>query len=93
MHFSASYDDKTEDVKAAILSVAAEDQRIMQEPEPFVALNEFKDSSIDYVVRLWCQNSDYWDVYFMMNERVREEFEARGIEMTYAHMNVHLMEK
>ena len=93
MHFSASYDDKTEDVKNAILSVAAEDERILQEPAPFVALNEYKDSSIDYVVRLWCKNSDYWDVYFGMNERVREKFEECGIEMTYAHMNVHIMDK
>ncbi len=93
MHFSASYDDKTETVKNAILSVAAEDERIMQDPAPFVALNAFNDSSIDYVARLWCKNSDYWDVYFHMNERVREKFEEQGIEMTYAHMNVHIMEK
>ena len=93
MHFSASYDDRTEDVKNAILSAAQEDERIMKDPAPFAALNAYNDSSIDYVARLWCKNSDYWDVYFRMNERVREIFDERGIEMTYAHMNVHIIEK
>lgn len=93
MHFSASYDDRTEDVKNAILSAAREDERIMKDPAPFAALNAYNDSSIDYVARLWCKNSDYWDVYFRMNERVREIFDERGIEMTYAHMNVHIIDK
>ena len=93
MKFSASYDDATEDVKAAILEAAAEDGRILGEPAPFVAISEYKGSSIEYVVRLWCKNTDYWDVYFDMNERVRSAFDRNGVSMTYEHMNVHILEK
>ncbi len=93
MIFSASYDDRTEDVKNAILSAAMEDERVLAEPAPFAALMEYKASSIDYVARLWVKTSDYWDVYFRMNERVREIFAERGIQMTYEHMNVHIVEK
>lgn len=93
MKFCASYDDATEDVKAAILEAAAEDERIKAQPAPFIALSQYKDSCIEYVVRLWCKNSDYWDVYFGMNERVRAAFDRNGISMTYEHMNVHIIEK
>ena len=93
MKFCASYDDATEKVKAAILEAAAEDTRIIAEPAPFIALSQYKDSCIEYVVRLWCKNSDYWDVYFGMNERVRSAFDRNGISMTYEHMNVHIIEK
>ena len=93
MKFCASYDDATEKVKAAILEAAAEDTRIIAEPAPFIALSQYKDSCIEYVVRLWCKNSDYWDVYFGMNERVRAAFDRNGISMTYEHMNVHIIEK
>lgn len=93
MKFSASYDDATEDVRAAILEAAAEDGRILAEPSPFVAISEYKGSSIEYVVRLWCKNTDYWDVYFGMNERVRSAFDRNGVSMTYEHMNVHILEK
>ena len=93
MKFCASYDDATDDVKAAILEAAAEDGRIMAAPAPFVALSQYKESCIEYVVRLWCRNSDYWDVYFGMNERVRRSFDKNGISMTYEHMNIHIIEK
>ena len=47
---------------------------------------------MEYIVRLWCRNADYWDVYFGMNERVRERFAADGVHMTYKHLNVHVIQ-
>ena len=93
MTFSASYDASTEDVKAAIRDAIARDSRILPDPEPFVRLSAYKDSVIDYVVRVWCKSADYWNVYFDLNENVRESFAEKGVEMSYNHMNVHMLEK
>ena len=93
MCFEASYDAPTEEVKAAIMDAVRADDRVRPEPAPFIAIKSYKSSSIEYLVRIWCKNSDYWDVHFAMNERVRECFAAHGVEMTYDHMNVHIMEK
>ena len=90
MIFSASYDDATEKVKAAIMEAVMADERILAEPAPFVGLKEYKASSIDYILRMWVNNADYWDVYFAMNEAVRESFERNGVTMTYEHINVHI---
>lgn len=92
MTFNASYDDSTEAVRAAILEAAQADGRILADPAPFIAVGAYKDSSVEYIVRLWCRNADYWDVYFGMNERVRERFDARGVHMTYNHINVHMVQ-
>ncbi len=92
MTFTASYDDATEDVRAAILDAAQADERIMADPAPFIVIGQYKDSSVEYIVRLWCKNADYWDVYFGMNERVRECFVKRGVHMTYNHVNVHMVQ-
>ncbi len=91
--FSASYDSSTEDVKAAIREAIARDERILPDPAPFVRLSEYKDSCIEYTVRVWCRGADYWDVYFDLNENVRECFSEKGVEMTYNHMNVHVLDK
>jgi len=91
--FNASYDDATEDVRAALLEAAQADSRVLADPAPFIVLGAYKDSSVEYIVRLWCNNADYWDVYFGMNERVRECFAKRGVHMTYGHINVHMVEK
>lgn len=93
MLFSASYDDSTESVKNAIMEAINKDERILSEPAPFIGLKEYKASSIDYTVRLWCENADYWNVFFAMNENVRESFERNGVSMTYDHLNVHIVEK
>ena len=89
--FSASYDDSTEAVRAAILEAAQADAKILTDPAPFIVVGAYKDSAVEYIVRLWCNNADYWDVYFGMNERVREVFAKRGVSMTYQHLNVHVV--
>ena len=91
--FAVSYDNSTEEVKRAILDVLAEDERVLTDPEPMVRLLEYKGSSVEYVVRVWVKNADYWNVYFDLNEKVREIFAARGIQFTYDHVNVHIVEK
>lgn len=91
--FSASYDDATHDVKDALLAAINADSRIIYEPaKPFVGLLAYKESSIEYVVRAWVATEDYWDVYFSLNEKVREVFNERGIQMTYEHLNVHIIQ-
>ena len=90
--FSAAYESSTEDVKAAIYEAISRDEKILRDPAPFVRLSEYKDSCIEYTVRVWCKCADYWDVFFNLNENVRDCFAAKGVEMTYNHMNVHILE-
>ena len=92
MTFNASYDDSTEAVRTAILEAAQADEKILADPAPFIVIGQYKESSVEYIVRLWCKNADYWDVYFGMNERVRERFAADGVHMTYNHINVHMVQ-
>ncbi len=90
--FSASYGAPTGKVKKAIEEAIAMDSRILPEPAPFVRLLSYDASSIKYVTRVWVKNADYWDVYFDLNEHVRETFEKNGVEMSYEHLNVHMMQ-
>ena len=90
--FSTAYESSTEDVKAAILEAISHDEKILKDPAPFVRLSEYKDSCIEYTVRVWCKCADYWDVFFNLNENVRDCFAEKSVEMTYNHMNVHILE-
>lgn len=90
---SVSYDAPTEAVKAALLRAAAAVETTLDDPAPFAGLMAYESSSIRYVVRAWAHTDAYWDTYFAMIEGVREAFAADGIEITYDHLNVHLLEK
>ena len=93
MTFCTSYDVSTADAKKAILDAIAKDERILADPAPFVRLGAYKGSVVEYVVRVWCKNADYWDVHFDLNENVRESFAANGVAMSYEHINVHMIEQ
>ena len=90
--FSAAYESSTENVKAAVFEAISRDEKILRDPAPFVRLSEYKESCIEYTVRVWCKCADYWDVFFNLNENVRDCFAEKGVEMTYTHMNDHILE-
>ena len=90
---SASYNAATEQVKAVLARLVGEHPLILSEPEPLIHVNRYGDSAIEYVVRVWCKNEDYWTVYYDLMDRIKPTFDQTGIEMTYPHVNVHMMER
>ena len=86
---SAAYTSPVEDVLAA-LREAGNVPTALQDPAPFVAVDSYGESAINYVLRVWSTADDYWTTHFDANKRVKEIFDAKGIAMTYPHLNVHL---
>jgi small conductance mechanosensitive channel len=93
LKFEADYECKVEDVKAAISKVVKANEMVLKDPAPFIKVSAYKESSIEYVVRVWTSNADYWTVYFDLMEEVKKSFDKNKIAMTYNHLNVHLMNK
>lgn len=91
--FTTSYNAPMESVKKTIEEVMGSHSLVQVTPEPFVRVSNYGDSSIEYTVRAWCATEDYWTVYFDLMEQVKVAFDKAGIEMTYPHMNVHVVEK
>ena len=88
---SASYDAPTETVKAACLAALDGVEKTLSDPAPSVYLTDYGSSAIEYSVCCWCAPEDYWPVYYQIGENLRTAFERAGVEMTYDHLNVHLL--
>ena len=86
---SASYDAPTQKVLDALVQAGTVDN-VLLEPAPAAVITDYGDSAISYSLRLWVKPTDYWDVYFLVMQRVKDVFDQQGIEMTYPHLNVHL---
>ncbi|MBQ3194118.1 MAG: mechanosensitive ion channel family protein [Oscillospiraceae bacterium] len=86
---SASYTSPTQQVLDALLE-AGDVEKVLADPAPAAVITGYGDSAIQYSLRLWVKNADYWDVYFEVNKRVKDIFDEQGVEMTYPHINVHL---
>ena len=58
--------------------------------DPFVALLNFKESTIELVTRTWVKAADYWDVYFWINENLYAKLPENGIAFSYPQINVNI---
>ncbi len=87
--FGIGYGDDLKLAKQTLMSIVEADSRILTDPEPFVAVSELADSSVNFVVRAWVLNDDYWGVYFDMIESVKLTFDEKGISIPYPQMDVH----
>ena len=85
-----SYNNRIDDVKKSINSVLDKEKRIDREKEVFVRLTNYKESSIEYTIRVWVLKEDYWDVKFDLLESIKEKFDKDGIIIPYNQLDEHV---
>ncbi|MDE6955405.1 MAG: mechanosensitive ion channel family protein, partial [Oscillospiraceae bacterium] len=90
LRVSASYDAAPDRVIALLARMAAEHPLILDDPNQMIHVDGYGDSAVQYVMRVWCANADYWTVYYDLMDGFKAAFDAAGIEMTYPHLNIHL---
>ena len=91
--FTVSYDADPERVKEIMRQVIGAHPKALFTPEPFVRTTSLGESSVGYTLRVWCATQDYWDLYYDLLEQVRAAFDREGVELTYNHLNVHIMKE
>lgn len=89
--FTVSYDADPEVVKSIMQEVVGAHPKALFTPEPFVRTTSLGESSVGYTLKAWCAAEDYWELYYDLLEQVRAAFERAGVELTYNHLNVHII--
>ena len=87
--FGIGYDDDLKLAKETLMQIMKDDERVLDEPAPFVGVGELGDSSVNFTFRAWVKSDDYWDVHFDMLERVKLTFDKKGISIPYPQMDIH----
>ena len=85
-----SYDDDIATGLEACRQVLAEEERVLEDPAPVVAVASLGDSSVNLMVRPWCRTEDYWPLKRDLTRRLKEGLEAAGCELPYPQRDVHL---
>lgn len=93
MMVGVSYDDDLGTAMEIIRTVLGEDDRVLADPEPVVAVAELGDSSVNFVVRPWCAKEDYWTLRFDLTRALKERLEAAGCSIPYPQRDVHLIQE
>ena len=92
---AVTYDNEVEKVRDVLVNLLSEHPMVLQEEGkmPVAHVKEFKDSDILYTARAWCENQNYWTLYFDIMDSIQSTFEKNGVSFTYPHVNVHMIEK
>ena len=90
MVFGVDYSDDLKKAKEILRGIVLADDRVLSEPEPVIAVSELADFSVNFIVRPWVKNADYWPVLWDVTEKVKLEFDAQGLSIPYPQMDIHI---
>ena len=88
--FGIGYDDDLAMAQKLIVQAMKADPRILDDPEPAIALVELADSSVNLAARPWANTQDYWAVKGELMANVKKAFDANGISIPYPQQDVHM---
>ena|SRR5690554_329525 len=91
--FGIGYGDDVDKAYEVLKRLLEADERVLKDPAPFYAIKELGDSSVNFTVRAWVNSSDYWGVFFRMNEEVYRNFDKEGLSIPFPQRDVHLYQE
>ncbi len=85
-----SYDADLSQTKQILEEILAADERVLPDPSPTIGVLELADNSVNFAVRPWVDNSNYWGLHFDLHETIKNRFDEAGIGIPYPQQDVHL---
>ena len=89
MVFGVGYGDDLQKAKQILADILSADSRVLDEPEAQIVVGELADSSVNFVVRMWCAKENYWGLKFDMTRAIKESFDEAGIEIPFPQRTIH----
>jgi small conductance mechanosensitive channel len=81
--FGVSYGSNLATAEKVIRDTILSDTRALKDPEPFCQVNNLGDSSVDFLVRVWCKSSDKFSFEADMKRQVKEALDRAGIDIPF----------
>lgn len=85
----AAYCEESQKVIDALVQAGTVD-KVLMDPPPVAVIAGYADTAVEYSLRVWTKTEDYWDVLFVINQNVKNIFDAQGIKVAYPHMHVYM---
>ncbi len=90
--FALSRDTDIAKVKTLLKKIADNDDRVLSDPSSRVVITAYEKGTITFCLRAWCKNENYWDLFFDLQENIKEAFDLSGIILPYEQLDVHTEE-
>lgn len=81
--FGVSYDSDLKTAERALRGLIEAEDRILEDPAPFLAVTALNDSSVDFTMRVWCASGDYWGVKFDLTRKAKDALDEAGVDIPF----------
>jgi small conductance mechanosensitive channel len=90
LQFGIAYDNSVARGRDILMSVAAADSRVHQDPPPAVFVAELGESAVVLGLRVWTDTSEYWAVRRALTEQGKLALERAGLTIPFPQRDVRL---
>ncbi len=84
------YGDDIDKAQAVALATVTADARVHGDPAPMAVVGGLGESSVDLIVRLWCDAANYWGLKFDLTKGIKQAFDREGISIPFPQRDVHV---
>lgn len=84
------YNDSIPKAIEALKNMALKNPKVLKDPEVFVGVTEYADSSINLRLQAWCKTPDFVATQFELNEAVKACLDDAKISIPFPQRDVHI---
>lgn len=85
-----SYNSDIRKAKEILEHILREDEDTKEDEGMVVFVDELGASAVIMGFRVWVATDAYWPAKWRLNQKIKEEFDAQGIEIPYNQLQVHM---
>lgn len=73
------------------MGLSTGDERILDDPEPLVMIEELGDNAVIINLRAWAGAGDFWDAVRDLKKAIKVELEAAGYSIPFPQRDIHII--
>lgn len=88
--FGIGYGDSIDKAKSILEHLIKENELILTDPAYDIFIEALADSSVNFHVRCWSKNENYWAIVNGFSEKVKKAFDAEGVSIPFPQRDIHV---
>ncbi|MDI9817836.1 MULTISPECIES: mechanosensitive ion channel family protein [unclassified Legionella] len=76
-------------VKSMLMAIAESCDKVLQEPAPYVTIDNFANSTVELKFMIWVNTADVSTIRNILQEKIKQQFDDEGIEIPLPQATIH----
>ncbi len=89
INVGVSYNEDSKKVMALLREIADSNPFSLDEPEPLVLFKDFGPSSLDFLLGVWFEKTNFLKLKNSIMPEIKARFDVEGIEIAFPHLTVY----